>query len=126
MSLSRAREEGDGIEAAARHERYALLTQAAERRGIRYLAFAHTQNDQVETILFRLLRGTGIRGLAGMSRARSLTPTLSLIRPMLACTRDEILAYLSEKGAILLHRSEQYGLSVHTQSTAERTAASPA
>ncbi|TWU23820.1 tRNA lysidine(34) synthetase TilS [Bythopirellula polymerisocia] len=93
----RARKEGDGIEAAARHERYALLTQAAERCGIRYLAFAHTQNDQVETILFRLLRGTGIRGIAGMSRVRGLTPTLSLIRPMLSCTRNEILAYLSER-----------------------------
>lgn len=93
----RAQAEGDGIEAAARRERYALLTQAAERRGIRYIALAHTQNDQVETILFRLLRGTGLRGLAGMSRTRALTPTLTLIRPLLSCTRAEILAYLSDE-----------------------------
>ncbi len=92
----RAKLEGDGLEAAARQERYALLTQAAEERGVRYLAFAHNRNDQVETILFRLLRGTGLRGLAGMSRTRALTPSLTLIRPLLFCTREEILTYLRE------------------------------
>ncbi|QEG35032.1 tRNA lysidine(34) synthetase TilS [Bythopirellula goksoeyrii] len=93
----RAETEGDGIEAAARQERYALLTQAAERHGARFLALAHTQNDQVETILFRLLRGTGLRGIGGINRSRVLTPTLTLIRPLLTCTREEILAYLSDR-----------------------------
>ncbi len=95
---SRAQAEGDGIEAAARGERYALLTEAAEARGVRYLFLAHNRNDQVETVLFRLLRGTGLRGLAGMAESRPLTPALTLARPLLGCTRGEILEYLATLG----------------------------
>src|SRR5690606_37864975 len=61
---ARARQDGDGIEAAARAERYRVLTEAAEARGARYLFMGHTRDDQVETVLFRILRGTGLRGLA--------------------------------------------------------------
>ncbi|MEQ8835273.1 MAG: tRNA lysidine(34) synthetase TilS, partial [Lacipirellulaceae bacterium] len=60
-----------------------------------FLATAHHRDDQVETILFRLLRGTGLRGLRGMSRARPLSPSVTLMRPMLNCTREEILDYLA-------------------------------
>ena len=95
---ARASQEGDGIEAAAREERYALLTQAAEEQGIRYLAFGHTQNDQVETILFRILREWNCADDRRMRRSRSLTPAVTLIRPLLTCTRGEVLAYLAERG----------------------------
>jgi tRNA(Ile)-lysidine synthase len=91
---ARAEAEGDGLEAAARNERYRLMTLAAEARGARYLFTAHTADDQVETVLFRLLRGTGLRGLAGMSRRRPLSPALALARPLLDCTRVEIIDYL--------------------------------
>ena len=93
-----AMESGDGIEAAARAERYRLLTAAAERDGIRYLATAHTRDDQVETVLFRVLRGTGLRGLAGIPRSRALTPSLTLVRPLLDCSREMVVSYLSELG----------------------------
>ena len=96
--LHRAEQEGDGVEAAARNERYALLTAAAEKRGARFLVTAHTRDDQVETILFRLLRGTGLKGLAGISAQRALTPSLSLVRPLLGCARQQLLDFLAVIG----------------------------
>jgi tRNA(Ile)-lysidine synthase len=87
---------GDGIEAAARAERYTFLQSAAERLGARYVVTAHTADDQAETILHRILRGTGVAGLAGMRRARPLGPAVTLIRPLLDVRRAEILAYLTE------------------------------
>jgi tRNA(Ile)-lysidine synthase len=95
---ARAAADGDGIEAAARAERYRLLTEMAEASGSRYLFFGHNRDDQVETVLFRILRGTGIRGLAGISPSRPLTPSLTLLRPLLGCSREEVLRYLAECG----------------------------
>lgn len=84
---------GDGIEAAAREVRYEFLRTTAERLGARYVVTAHTADDQAETILHRIVRGTGVRGLAGMARARPLGD-VSLIRPMLAIRRNEVVEYL--------------------------------
>ncbi len=84
-------------EAAARHARYALLEEAAGRLGARYVVTAHTADDQAETILHRILRGTGIRGLAGMRRSRPLGPA-TLLRPLLAVRRAELAAYLQQLG----------------------------
>jgi tRNA(Ile)-lysidine synthase len=86
---------GDGVEAAARAARYEFMTEAAKRVGARYVLTAHTADDQVETILHRILRGTGIAGLAGIRRARELSPGISLLRPLLSVTRAEVLAYLA-------------------------------
>ena len=88
--------QGDGLEAAARAERLAFLQAAAERFGARYVVTAHTADDQAETVLHRILRGTGIAGLAGMRRARPLGPAVTLIRPLLAIRRAEIRDYLAE------------------------------
>ncbi|HYW78901.1 MAG TPA: tRNA lysidine(34) synthetase TilS [Thermoguttaceae bacterium] len=85
---------GDGLEAAAREARYAFLQQTAARLGARYVVTAHTADDQAETILHRILRGTGIGGLAGMARARPLGPAATLIRPLLTFRRKELVAYL--------------------------------
>lgn len=86
---------GDGIEAAARAARYSFLTETAHRVGARYVVTAHTADDQVETVLHRILRGTGISGLAGIPRARELSPAVALVRPLLAITRAEVLAFLA-------------------------------
>jgi tRNA(Ile)-lysidine synthase len=88
--------QGDGLEAAARGERLAFLQAAAERLGARYVVTAHTADDQAETVLHRILRGTGIAGLGGMRRARLLGPAVTLIRPLLAIRRAEIREYLAE------------------------------
>ena len=89
---------GEGIEAAARTQRYQLITLAAEQAGVRYLATAHTHDDQVETVLFRVLRGTGLRGLAGIPRTRALTESLTIVRPLLDCSRAMVIDYLGGIG----------------------------
>ena len=98
-----AADQGDGLEAAARAARYDFLTQTAERLGARFVAVAHTADDQVETILHRLIRGTGLAGLAGMPRRRSLSPTVLLVRPLLAARRQDVLAYMQHIGQHFRH-----------------------
>jgi tRNA(Ile)-lysidine synthase len=93
-----ADQSSDGLEAAARAVRYEFLRQTAERLGARYVATAHTADDQAETILHRILRGTGISGLSGMRRARLLSPACTLIRPLLGFRRAELVAYLADLG----------------------------
>ncbi len=88
----------DGLEAAARGARYQFLEQTANQVGARYVATAHTADDQVETVLQRVFRGTGIAGLAGMRRARPLGPAVTLIRPLLDFGRSEVREYLAGLG----------------------------
>lgn len=85
-------------EASLRDVRYRLLTAMAEEIGARFVAFGHTRDDQIETVLFRLLRGSGLRGLAGMPQTRALSPTVTLVRPLLKCSRDELREYLRGLG----------------------------
>lgn len=96
--LQLAEQMGDGMEAAARQARYHFLTETARRYGARYVATGHTADDQAETILHRLARGTGIRGLAGIPRARQLADGIALIRPLLRVRRSEVLDYLTSIG----------------------------
>lgn len=90
--------QGDGFEAAARLARYELLRTTAERLGARFVAVAHTADDQVETVLHHVLRGTGLAGLAGMPLARPLSSTVSLVRPLIGIPRRDVLAYLADIG----------------------------
>jgi len=89
---------GAGLEERARAARYELLTQTAEERGARFVAVAHTADDQAETILHHVLRGTGLTGLAGMSKFRSLSPAVTLVRPLLGTRRQSLRDYLAEVG----------------------------
>ena len=84
------------IEATARTARYDFFRRTAEQRGARYLVTAHTADDQAETILHRIIRGTGISGLAGINRVRVLGPAVTVMRPMLAIRRTELLEYLRQ------------------------------
>ena len=59
-------------EEAARDQRYSLLTGLAKKRGARYVLMAHSRDDQIETVLDRILRGTGLVGLRGIPREREL------------------------------------------------------
>jgi tRNA(Ile)-lysidine synthase len=87
---------GDGVESAARQARYEFLQGLAERRGARLVATAHTADDQAETILHHILRGTGLAGLSGMPRCRPLSPAVSLVRPLLSIRRWEVIEYLEK------------------------------
>jgi tRNA(Ile)-lysidine synthase len=92
-----AEEAGDGLEAAARAARYDFLERTAGRLGARFVVTAHTADDQAETILHRIVRGTGIRGLSGMGRARTIGHA-TLLRPLLGVRRAELEAYLAALG----------------------------
>jgi tRNA(Ile)-lysidine synthase len=89
-SLARARRRS--IEVAARDARYASFAAAAARLGATRVATGHTLDDQAETVLLRLLRGAGSRGLAGIRLKRG-----SLVRPLLECRRADLIAYLAER-----------------------------
>ncbi|MEJ5340767.1 MAG: tRNA lysidine(34) synthetase TilS [Thermogutta sp.] len=86
---------GLGLEAAARRSRYHALREAAEDVGARYVLTGHTANDQAETILYRVFRGTGLRGLCGIPRSRPFGPA-ALVRPLLGIHREELLQYLRD------------------------------
>ena len=88
-----AREHGISIEMAARDLRYAWFEQVREESGCAAIAVAHHQNDQAETLLLNLHRGTGIRGLGGMHPKNG-----RIIRPMLCFTRKEIEALCAQEG----------------------------
>lgn len=88
----------DGFEQAARTARYRFLEETAARLGARYIVTGHTADDQAETILHRILRGTGLAGLAGIPATRAISPLTTIVRPLLGVRRAEVLAYLAEIG----------------------------
>jgi tRNA(Ile)-lysidine synthase len=87
----------DNLEKVAREARYSWLAQVARQEGAGWIATGHTANDQAETILHRLLRGSGLRGLRGIAEQRPLGKDLTVIRPMLDVTRSEVMEYLRVK-----------------------------
>ena len=82
-----------GIEAWAREARYAFFQESFAAAPLDYITTAHTQDDQAETVLFRLMRGSARRGVAGIPPVRDNW----LIRPFLHCSRQEIDTYTQEK-----------------------------
>jgi tRNA(Ile)-lysidine synthase len=96
--LARDFEQGDGWEAGARAARYEFLRNTAERLGARFVATAHTADDQVETVLHHIVRGTGLTGLAGIPASRPLTRDVAIVRPLINVCRREVLEYLASIG----------------------------
>ncbi|MBO4550201.1 MAG: tRNA lysidine(34) synthetase TilS [Bacteroidaceae bacterium] len=93
-----AQERGISIEMAARELRYdwfreKLRLHSRSGEGEAFVAVAHHRDDQAETMLLNLLRGTGLRGMAGMQPKHE-----GIIRPLLCLSREEILQYLASKG----------------------------
>ena len=86
-----AKGKGMGLEEAARELRYAFLQKTAAELGCTRIATAHNADDNAETVLFNLCRGSGAAGLRGIPRVRG-----NIIRPLLGCTRAEIEEYLRE------------------------------
>jgi len=84
-------------EAAARTVRRQFLAETAAAVGAAWIATAHTADDQVETVLHRLLRGTGPRGLAGMSAVAPFGDHLRIVRPMLDVGRSELEQWLTKQ-----------------------------
>lgn len=87
-----AKQEKIGTEEAGRKIRYAFFEEIAKKEGANKIATAHTANDNAETILLHLFRGTGIAGLRGIAPIRNER----YIHPLLECTREEIEQYCME------------------------------
>ncbi len=85
------------IETAARMLRIETLLNIAKENKYNSIATAHHKNDNAETILHRLVRGTGFRGLAGIWPTRFFADDIRFIRPLLSVTRDEIIEYLNKR-----------------------------
>jgi len=83
---------GGSLEEVARQQRYSMLERAALLTDSEYIAVAHHADDNAETILHRICRGTGLRGLAGISEVRSIRPgsRILLVRPLLGVRRATI------------------------------------
>ena len=92
VDLGKARRPHVSLQEAARDARLAALTTSARSLRCTKIALGHTADDQAETVIFRILRGTGIAGLAGIPYQRG-----SFIRPLLDVRRAELLAYLARR-----------------------------
>ena len=92
---SASRKTGKGIEETARMMRYRFLEEAATRWQADAVALGHNRDDQVETILHHIIRGTGMKGLTGMPTKRGI-----FIRPVLCCSRDELRSMLRSEGIL--------------------------
>ncbi|MDR2136817.1 MAG: tRNA lysidine(34) synthetase TilS [Synergistaceae bacterium] len=86
-------EKGESLETGARRMRYAFLESVAKERGAWGVALGHNKEDAAETVLFNLLRGAGVRGVAGMPERRGI-----FFRPLLRCSRDFLRAILRYRG----------------------------
>ncbi|MGO9628450.1 MAG: tRNA lysidine(34) synthetase TilS [Xanthobacteraceae bacterium] len=91
-----------GLQEAARIARYRLLAEAATGAGYEHILTAHTLDDQAETVLFRLARGSGLTGLGGMAHAAAVPvgadTAIFLVRPLLSVSKARLLATLKAAG----------------------------
>ncbi len=104
---SRAVIERRSIEDAARAARYEFLEEARRHVGADVIALGHTRDDQAETLLLRLLRGAGARGLAGMHPRNG-----HVVRPLLDCRRHELRALLAERGQLFVQDESNDDVSI--------------
>ena len=88
-----AREKGLGLEEAGRQVRYAFFEELAAVREPCRIATAHTAGDNLETVLLHIIRGSALKGLAGIAPVRG-----RVIRPLIDCSREEVEAYCREEG----------------------------
>ncbi|HKB10978.1 MAG TPA: tRNA lysidine(34) synthetase TilS, partial [Vicinamibacterales bacterium] len=97
---ARARLQRRSIEVAARAARYEWFERARATAGADLVALGHTRDDQAETVLLRLTRGAGPRGLAGMHPRNG-----RIVRPLLGCRRDELRAWLGARQLLFVQDS---------------------
>ena len=91
-----ARERGQSLEEAAREARYSFFEETMRREGIHVIATAHNADDNAETVLFRLIRGTSLDGICGIRAERELSDGLMTVRPILGASKRDILSYCEE------------------------------
>jgi len=98
------RERHLSVEDAARQVRYAFLAEVAANVGAQRLAVGHTLNDQVETVLLHLIRGSGLAGISGMQPLGKVQIdndlVLEVVRPLLSTTRQEVMTFCRSRGLV--------------------------
>mgnify|MGYP001572256343 CR=1 FL=1 len=94
----KARERGQGLEDGARKVRYQALAARARRLGCGKVATGHQLDDQAETVLLNLIRGTRLKALGAIPPRRALEAGIELVRPLLPLSRKEIVEYLRQNG----------------------------
>lgn len=104
-----ARERGVGYEEAGRDVRRRAFVDAAEKYGAKTLMLAHNADDAAETVIFNLIRGTGLRGMRGILPVSELEG-LRIVRPLIDLSKEEILGFLDSNG--LEYRTDETNLSV--------------
>ena len=87
-----------GIEESARDLRFEFLIRTAQQTECAFVVLGHTANDQTETVLHHLLRGTGLAGLRGIPKTRPLADGVALVRPLLEISREEVETWLRSLG----------------------------
>ncbi|MBO5634430.1 MAG: tRNA lysidine(34) synthetase TilS [Bacteroidales bacterium] len=98
-TLEYSRSHGVSVEMAARELRYGWFASLCEKEGFRAVAVAHNANDNAETLILNLLRGTGLKGICGMREISPLRGSSApVIRPLLGFSREEIREYALAKG----------------------------
>jgi tRNA(Ile)-lysidine synthase len=95
LAIREGKAPGENLESAARDFRYQWLTEVAQECDAAWIVTGHTAGDQAETVLHRLLRGTGISGLSGIPPRRVLVAGVEVIRPMLEVDRIEVSRFLN-------------------------------
>ena len=93
----------ENLESAARRLRYDWLARLANEVNASWIATGHTADDQAETVLHRIVRGTGLQGLRGIASDK-IIDNVKIIRPLLATTRDDVISYLADLGQT--HRTD--------------------
>ena len=87
-------------EDALRHMRYQSLADYAAAQNIAFIVTGHTLDDQSETILFNLFRGTGLTGLTGMKTCRQLSESIHILRPLLGVTKSQCKDFLNSRNIV--------------------------
>ncbi|MBN2803076.1 MAG: tRNA lysidine(34) synthetase TilS, partial [Deltaproteobacteria bacterium] len=85
----------EGLQQWARNKRYALLEEIAKEEGCKVIATGHTEDDQAETVILRILRGAGIDGLGAIPKLRKSKTGVTIIRPLINVTRNSIIEWLN-------------------------------
>lgn len=93
----------DRTEASARAWRYEALCDLAQKHDFSHIVTGHTASDRAETLLYNLVRGSGIDGLQALTWKRSLTPAITLVRPLLMVTRHETAHFCQDRQLPIWH-----------------------
>jgi tRNA(Ile)-lysidine synthase len=93
LDVMKNRLRGESAEMSGRRARYEFFFELLEREGLPFVATAHNSQDVVETVLFNLFRGSGVRGLSGIAGRRG-----KIVRPVITCSRDDLRRFLADSG----------------------------